>query len=84
MIKIAVTVSFLFQTSYSGIQPSFDDDKNTREAETMVYLCNSNTAKKYHYTENCRGLEKCTHSIIQVSLADAKSKYGRSLCGWED
>ncbi|PKH69146.1 hypothetical protein CXF59_01130 [Flavobacterium sp. ALD4] len=48
-----------------------------------IYICVSNTASKYHYSQNCRGLIRCTHTISKVSLTNAKSR-GYSLCGWED
>ncbi|MBB6499096.1 5-bromo-4-chloroindolyl phosphate hydrolysis protein [Pedobacter cryoconitis] len=48
----------------------------------MVYVCNSDTAKKYHYKSNCRGLGNCQYKIIQVSL-DKAEKDGKTLCGWE-
>ncbi len=53
-------------------------------ADTSVYICVSETAKKYHYDKNCRGLNKCSHEIKKVTLSDAKGKYTRTLCGWED
>jgi hypothetical protein len=48
-----------------------------------VYIYVSKTASKYHYSQNCKGLSRCTHTISKVSLTDAKSR-GYSLCGWED
>lgn len=39
-----------------------------------VYICVSKTASKYHYSENCKGLKRCTHTISKVSLSDAKSR----------
>jgi hypothetical protein len=48
-----------------------------------VYICVSKTASKYHFSQNCKGLSRCTHTISKVTVKDAKSK-GYSLCGWED
>jgi hypothetical protein len=48
-----------------------------------VYICVSKTASKYHLSENCRGLSRCTHTVKKVSPADAE-KMGYTLCGWED
>jgi hypothetical protein len=48
-----------------------------------VYICNSSSAKKYHYSSSCRGLNACKHEVIKVSKEDAQ-KSGRTLCGWED
>ena len=51
-------------------------------APVSVYVCNSDTAKKYHYKPNCRGLGNCQYKIVRVSL-DKAEKDGKSLCGWE-
>lgn len=51
--------------------------------KTDVYICGPRGAKKYHYTENCRGLTACKHEIVKTSLSQAKS-YELTLCGWED
>tara|TARA_R110002126_G_scaffold282681_1_gene431246 strand:+ start:8459 stop:8605 length:147 start_codon:yes stop_codon:yes gene_type:complete len=48
-----------------------------------VYICGPRGAKKYHYTENCRGLSACIHGIVKTSLSQAQN-YGLTLCGWED
>ncbi|MDA6072299.1 hypothetical protein NJT12_21970 [Flavobacterium sp. AC] len=52
-------------------------------SETAVYICGPKGAKKYHYTENCRGFAGCRHEIIKTSLKQAQS-LGLTLCGWED
>lgn len=54
------------------------------KAETYVYICDSDTAKKYHLKKDCRGLNACTHRIIKVSLEEAAKKGKKNLCGWED
>lgn len=51
-------------------------------SDTEVFICDSKTAKKYHYDENCRGLGSCKHDIKRVKLSEAE-KTGRTLCGWE-
>ena len=51
--------------------------------ENNVYICGPRGAKKYHFSENCRGLTACRHEIIKTSLKQAES-YGLTLCGWED
>jgi hypothetical protein len=50
---------------------------------TKVYICGTTGAKKYHYSENCRGLNACKHEIVSVALSEAQG-YGLTLCGWED
>lgn len=48
-----------------------------------VYICNGKSSKKYHLTENCRGLGNCSTKIEKVTVDQAKQK-GRTLCGFED
>jgi hypothetical protein len=52
-------------------------------SESDVYICVSKTASKYHLSESCKGLSRCTHTISKVSLSDA-NKRGYTLCGFED
>lgn len=44
-----------------------------------VYICTGGSAKKYHATQNCRGLNRCKGEVVKVSVEDAKSK-GRTAC----
>lgn len=53
------------------------------KAADNVYICGPKGAKKYHYTESCRGLSVCKHEIKKVTLTEAKG-FGLTLCGWED
>jgi hypothetical protein len=48
-----------------------------------VYICGSQGAKKYHFTESCRGLNACKHEIYKVTQKEAQN-LGLELCGWED
>jgi hypothetical protein len=51
--------------------------------KSSVYICDSSTAKKYHLRNDCQGLSKCTHRIIEITLQDAK-KRKFELCKFED
>lgn len=51
--------------------------------DSKVYICGATGAKKYHYNENCSGLNACNHQIYKVPLKEAQN-YGLTLCGWED
>ncbi len=81
MIKLLFAFLFSFGT-YSEIEET-GLTLNSPEV-TTVYICNSTTAKKYHYSKTCRGLGACKHDIKEVNITDAKTKYNRTLCGWED
>lgn len=50
---------------------------------SSVYICDSANAEKYHLTKDCQGLDKCKHTIKEVTLSEAKA-LGRELCSWED
>ena len=74
MIKsLIVALSILSATSiHEGVQ-----------GESTVFVCNSETATKYHLKKDCRGLNACKHTVVEVTLSDAKSRK-LTLCGWED
>ena len=52
----------------------------TVQKVSYVYICNSSTAYVYHSSESCRGLRRCTHEVVRISLADAVNKYKRRAC----
>ncbi|RXK85716.1 hypothetical protein ESB13_02555 [Filimonas effusa] len=52
------------------------------EAPTYVYICQSSTAKKYHYRENCPGLNNCKHKIVRIKKESAEEN-GKTVCRWE-
>ncbi len=41
--------------------------------ETYVYICTGKSAKRYHKTKDCKGLNKCKGEIKKVTLAYAES-----------
>lgn len=43
-------------------------------ADIIVFYCDSPTGKKYHFSEKCRGLQKCTHTIRETTVLVAKKK----------
>jgi hypothetical protein len=69
-MKYTLLFLFVLLTSFSPL-------------ETNVFICGPNGTKKYHYTENCRGLSACRHEVVKTSLKQAQG-YGLTLCGWED
>lgn len=42
--------------------------------EATVYICTGPKAKKYHATQTCRGLNRCSGSIRQLSVSSARAK----------
>ena len=53
--------------------------KNTNIQSGTVYICTGPKARKYHASQNCRGLNRCSGSIKDLSVSAAKSK-GFSPC----
>jgi len=52
----------------------------TEVRNDSVFICVSSRAYAYHSTLICRGLQRCTHQIIKISLYDAVNKYGYRAC----
>ncbi len=49
-----------------------------------AFICLDSNASKYHLLKDCRALHDCGLKILELSISEAKSIYGRELCGWED
>lgn len=56
-------------------------DKLTTAQETYVYICTGPQSKRYHKTNSCRGLNKCSGDVLKVTITKAKSM-NRTACGW--
>lgn len=56
-------------------------NKNTKAKikTNSVYICTGPKATKYHKTDKCRGLNRCSGSIEQLLISNAKAK-GYSPC----
>lgn len=50
--------------------------------ESQVYICKSQIAAKYHYSETCDGLNNCKHEVSHVKIENAQ-KLGYKLCDFE-
>lgn len=77
---ILLSVGFLMSMNSNNNE----DLLNNETQKTAVYICNSDGATKYHYSKNCRGLSKCTHTISKVTIDEARKKGKKTLCGYED
>ncbi len=56
------------------------DTTRATRTDTLVYACDSNTAKAYHSSQNCRELDRCTHEVAKVTKKEAEEEYGRVPC----
>lgn len=45
-----------------------------------VFICDSKTSDVYHSSKNCRGLNRCTHIIIEVTEKQATDNYHKRRC----
>ena len=48
-------------------------------SSSNVFVCDSNTSVAYHASDSCKGLNKCSHKIISVTLSEATNK-GKRAC----
>jgi hypothetical protein len=52
--------------------------KKQREKEAVyVYICNSEGSVAYHSSKECKGLQKCSHTILTVTQEEAVNTYNR-------
>jgi hypothetical protein len=48
-------------------------------ASPKVYLCGGGSAYAYHSSDNCNGLNRCSHGVSAVTVAEAEGM-GRRPC----
>ena len=49
------------------------------EQDTTVYICTGSSSKRYHKTDKCKGLVKCSKEVVKVEKSYAESK-GKTPC----
>jgi len=70
-IKSAFIALALFST-IGGMTASTPINMNVLSG--TVYICTGPKARKYHSSQNCRGLNRCSGSIKSLSVSIAQSK----------
>jgi len=73
---ITLLIGFPVTNSFSGKVSIHFENK----VETYVYICDSRTAYAYHSSENCRGLNRCNHKLLKITLSEAINIYHRKPC----
>ncbi len=73
LLLLLMTTGLLFT---SAARPQ----KQLSKEVVHVYICNSEGSVAYHSSKECRGLQKCSHTILTVTLEDAVNKYNRRAC----
>lgn len=58
-----------------------DKHKVPTDKETIVYVCTGPYARKFHFTQDCDGLQNCSGFIMEMTLEKAESK-GYRYCHW--
>ncbi len=48
------------------------------QKDQIVYICTGPQAKVYHRTDKCKGLNKCSGSVNQVTIKKAQSMKRRA------
>lgn len=71
-MKTLAIISALLFCSFTFVQ-----DQNTT---TKVYICTGSKSLKYHKSPSCYGLSKCSGTVKELTLEEAK-KMGRTPCG---
>jgi len=51
----------------------------TAATESAVYVCMSKGSVAYHNSDRCSGLNRCTHTVKAMSVADAQD-LGKRAC----
>ena len=71
---IFITTALLFCQAFFA-QPA----QERNEQDTYVYMCTGPSSKRYHKTDKCKGLVKCSKEVVKVEKSYAESK-GKTPC----
>jgi hypothetical protein len=72
-------VSFA-QTAHPHHRASYPTTATPRQLNTpKVYVCGGGSAYAYHRSESCSGLNRCSHGVSPVTVAEAENM-GRRPC----
>jgi hypothetical protein len=74
------TLILFLVLSSAVLQIAASPVRNATVAAQNVYICNSKESVAYHSTKSCKGLNKCTHEVLTVTLQDAQDRYNRRAC----
>lgn len=74
-IVLGILIAICFNKDTSNKNISVNNSKDN------VYICTGIQSKRYHKTEDCIGLSKCSRSIEEISIEEAE-KLGRTPCGY--
>lgn len=72
-LSLLLALSLLSCSSDKGRQAKHDVNPD------CVYICTGGSAKRYHSVNDCKGLSRCSDSIIEMTVEEAED-YGRTPC----
>lgn len=72
-------LSLFFTCAIAAIPTQGTVIEKVSASEAMVYICVRENSKRYHCDRDCRGLNRCDHTIRKVTVSKAKS-LGRTPC----
>jgi hypothetical protein len=76
------TLTSTAQATYPSHRTTYHRPTAPRPAATVspkVYVCGGGSAYAYHSSDNCAGLNRCSHGISAVAVAEAEGM-GRRPC----
>lgn len=76
MIRLVFVLAIYFPLICSKLEYSVE------QKSQIVYICTGPQAKVYHRTSKCKGLNKCSGNVKQVTIEKAQSMKRRAckLC----
>lgn len=77
MKRLLVFAASLWVLTACGTATAGNTTEETKEP--IVYICNGSSSKRYHATDECRGLCNCRGGVKAVMLSQAE-KMGRTPC----
>lgn len=80
-MKLSPLILLLLMTTGVLFTSAAHPQKQLRTQEAVyVYICNSEGSVAYHSSKECKGLQKCSHTILTVTLEEAVNNYNRREC----
>ncbi|GAA3520977.1 hypothetical protein GCM10022393_39130 [Aquimarina addita] len=74
---------YLFTISGFSQENKTEDPLKKSICKNEVFICNSTGSKAYHYSKECKGLNRCNDTIKSICREKAEKKFGRLHCGYE-
>jgi hypothetical protein len=79
-LLLLLSLASLAQTVAPPYRPARQPTATTLPTATpKVYVCGGGSAYAYHRSEGCAGLNRCSHGVSAVTVADAETM-GRRPC----